>query len=179
MKRIHQIGSPVLRTETPPVKTFDARLGHQLDQMHKVMRQAPGVGLAANQIGWFVRAFVFDDGTGHAGEMLNPEMVWRDEEEVEHKGEGCLSVGYANLRANVFRARRCRVAGQDRMGQPIEVEGEGFLSFILQHEVDHLNGLLFIDRTRGAERARVHEQLRDLSIIEAAGPEWMAMEREA
>jgi peptide deformylase len=162
VKRILQIGSPVLRTPPNPVETFDGRLHAQLKIMRKVMHNAPGVGLAANQIGWFQRAFVWEY-EGRSGSVCNPQITERDGEE-EEGDERCLSVGWGRLSAKVFRSAALTLAGQDEHGESFEFHADGFLARIFQHEVDHLDGKIFIDRTRGAERARVNELLREASV---------------
>jgi len=161
MIRLELYGSPVLRTPPPDVKTFDGPLRAQLKRMRKQMRLYDGVGLASTQVGWFRRAFVWAY-QGQGGEACNPQLIDISEELDQGEPEGCLSI--PGLRASVFRARAVTLKAQRADGEPFEMRAEGFVARIFQHEVDHLDGTLFIDRTRGLERARVNEGLRDFEI---------------
>jgi peptide deformylase len=132
---------PILREKAMVVTKFNANLHKLLDDMAETMYDADGVGLAAPQVGVSKRVIVMDCGDGLI-EMVNPEIV-------EYKGEqfdtpeGCLSI--PGLRGDVRRHAWVRVRGQDRNGNPIELEAEGLLARCAQHEIDHLNGVLFID----------------------------------
>jgi peptide deformylase len=132
---------PILRERAKEVTKFNDRLAKLLDDMAETMYHANGVGLAAPQVGIGKRVLVVDVGD-QLMEIVNPEIVEKSGEQLEPP-EGCLSIpgllGYVN-RANVIR-----VKGQDRSGNPIEIEAEGFLARAFQHEIDHLNGVLFID----------------------------------
>lgn len=131
---------PLLRDKCKEVKNFNANLHKLLDDMAATMYEADGVGLAAPQVGILKRVIVMDCGDGLI-EMVNPEIV---EKEGEQFGpEGCLSIPGAM--GDVRRAMRVKAKGQDRNGNPIEVEGTELLSRCIQHEIDHLNGILFID----------------------------------
>jgi len=141
---IRTLGDPILRSKTARVTTFDDDLARLAADMLETMREAPGVGLAAPQVGHLIRLFVYDSGEeDQSGAMVNPEIVWFSEE-TEEGEEGCLSlpgVAYA-----VRRSVRVRVRGLAVDATPIERDAEGFLARIFQHEIDHLDGILFIDR---------------------------------
>lgn len=136
----------ILRKKTSPVTTFDAALQRLIDDMIETMYAAPGVGLAANQVGVSRQVAVIDvsgqDEHSSLIVLINPEIIhFEDEASIE---EGCLSIpGYTTV---VKRAERVIVRCCDREGKEIEIEGDGILARALQHEIDHLNGILLIDR---------------------------------
>jgi peptide deformylase len=130
----------VLRDKAKEVKNFNANLHKLLDDMGETMYQADGVGLAAPQVGILKRVIVMDCGEGLI-EMINPEIIEREGEQVGP--EGCLSI--PGVMGDVRRAMKVKAKGQDRFGNPIEVEGEELLARCIQHEIDHLDGVLFID----------------------------------
>ncbi len=137
---IVQLGDPILRTPAIAVRRFDRTLGRLLDDMTETMRDAPGVGLAANQIGRPERVCVIEIEGRHI-ELVNPVMVRTDG--IQSDLEGCLSV--AGFYAPTTRAQHAVVTGLDRQGRPVRVSGHGFLARALQHELDHLDGRLYID----------------------------------
>jgi peptide deformylase len=143
---IRKYPDEVLRRKTDPVTEFDSDLQKLIDDMIETMYAAPGIGLAANQIGVLKQVAVIDISTKDAESslivLINPEIV-NKEGECDSE-EGCLSI--PNYTTVVKRAERVRVRALDRCGKPIEIEGNGLLARTLQHEIDHLNGLLFIDR---------------------------------
>ena len=145
-------GHPTLRKVTQPVAHLDADLDRLIDAMIETMYAAPGVGLAANQVGSRNRLFVANPYEDHNPSKLlvviNPELI--ESEGVVIAEEGCLSV--PEFREEVRRARRVLLRGLDRTGRPIEVEGQDLLARIFQHELDHLNGVLFVDRLSPAKR---------------------------
>lgn len=133
---------PVLRERAREVTKFNANLHKLLDDLADTMYDARGVGLAAPQIGILKRAFVVDAGDEHGLiELVNPEIVLREGEQFGP--EGCLSI--PGLQGDVRRAKRVVIRGQDRYGNPVEYEGTDLLARAFQHELDHLNGVLFID----------------------------------
>ncbi|WP_274650507.1 peptide deformylase [Paenibacillus humicola] len=133
---------PVLREKAVEVKKFNANLHKLLSDMAETMYDADGVGLAAPQIGISKRVIVVDVGDDHGLiEMVNPVIVEREGEQLGP--EGCLSI--PNLNGDVRRAQRIKVKGFDRNGAPIELEAADFLARAFQHEIDHLNGVLFTD----------------------------------
>lgn len=152
---IRIVGDPVLHHATRPVEEFDDSLSALVDEMFETMAAASGVGLAANQIGIDRRLFVYDcpddDGIQHRGVVVNPALVVSEVPEgmpdPDDDWEGCLSVpGEAFPTA---RAAWAKVAGSDVDGKPLEVEGAGYFARCLQHETDHLDGFLYLDRLNG------------------------------
>ena len=137
---IVQLGDPILRTPAITVRRFDRTLGRLLDDMTETMRDAPGVGLAANQVGRPERLCVIEVEGRHI-ELVNPVMVRLEGTQTDL--EGCLSV--AGFYAPTTRADHAVVTGFDRRGRPVRVSGHGFLARALQHELDHLDGLLYLD----------------------------------
>ena len=131
----------VLRKHARKVEKFDRRLGVLLDDMADTMYEPDGVGLAAPQVGVLKRCIVLDVGEGLL-ELVNPEILWSEGEVVGP--EGCLSV--PGRRGTVARPEKVRVAAQDRKGNAVEVEGEGLLAVCLCHEIDHLDGIVYVDK---------------------------------
>ena len=136
----------VLRKKAKPVKEFDDGLQRLINDMVETMYAAPGLGLAANQVGVLKQVAVIDvhteEGDSCLMVLVNPEIVLMEGENESE--EGCLSIpDYTTI---VKRAEKVRVKCLDRHGEPLEVEGEGLLAKALQHEIDHLNGVLFVDR---------------------------------
>ena len=131
----------VLRKHARKVEKFDERLHTLLDDMAETMAAGNGVGLAAPQVGVLKRCCVIDVGAGLI-ELVNPEIVSREGEVTVI--EGCLSV--PDRAGKVVRPEKVKVKAQDRNGEPIEVEGEGLLAVCLCHELDHLDGILYVDK---------------------------------
>jgi len=151
-------GQAVLHTPCAPVTRFDADLTRLIDDMFASMYAARGVGLAANQIGVGLRVFVYDcpdaSGVHQVGHVVNP--VLQDVSALAGTvtdSEGCLSV--PGVRADVARAAVATVTGVDCTGAPITVSGTGLLARCLQHEIDHLNGIVYVDRLPAHQRARL------------------------
>ncbi len=145
-------GEPVLHAVAQPVTDFDDELRTLVADMFETMDEAPGVGLAAPQVGVGLRVFVYtyedDDGVLHRGHVVNPEL-WItptsvEELDLESESEGCLSV--PGERYPLRRAERAVLTGVDVDGAPVRVEADGWFARILQHEYDHLNGVLYVDR---------------------------------
>jgi peptide deformylase len=157
---IRTLGDPVLRMTCRPIETFDAALRRLADDLFETMYDAPGVGLAANQVGLQVACFVYDDREGNGGFVANPVLSKHAGEQQE--SEGCLSI--PGPYADTPRSMRVRLRGVDVDGAPIDVRAEGFLARIFQHETDHLNGRLYIDRLDEAGRRDVMRQLRELEL---------------
>lgn len=139
--QIVEIGDPILREKAQTVKKITSNIHKLLDNMADTMYQAEGVGLAAPQIGISKRVIVVDAGEGLI-ELINPSIVYEEGEQVGP--EGCLSV--PGVSREVRRAFKVRAEGLNRDGKPVEVVGEGMTARALQHEIDHLDGILFIDR---------------------------------
>ena len=142
IRKIVEMGKDdILRKHARQVVKYDRRLAVLLDDMADTMYEADGVGLAAPQVGVLKRAVVIDVGEGLI-ELVNPQIVWQEGEVVG--AEGCLSV--PGRRGTVARPQKVRVTAQDRKGNAIEVEGEGILAVCLCHEIDHLDGIVYVDR---------------------------------
>jgi peptide deformylase len=157
LRQIRLWGDPVLREVAMPVTVFDAELRAAADRMIEVMHAAPGVGLAATQLGLMRRLLVYDV-DDEPRVLVNPEIGERSEES-EVADEGCLSV--PGVRVPVERAVRIRVTGRDAHGRPLDFAAEGIDARVIQHETDHLDGILIIDRTTKEERAEAMRLLRE------------------
>ena len=153
LRKIVTLPDPVLRRKAHPVKKFDKDLHTLIDDMVETMREAPGVGLAAPQIGLSERLLVIEyyereedeeieDAPKKVWAIINPEIVKASEEKVMGV-EGCLSI--PGLLGEVERHQDVLVKGLNRHGKPMKVKAKGWLARILQHEMDHLNGVLFTD----------------------------------
>ena len=162
LRPIVRYGEDVLQRPAEPVTVFDAELDRLIDDMIDTMYAAPGIGLAAPQIGVAKRVCVIDLSVGKKGGdlivLINPEFVARDGMQLED--EGCLSLPGFN--AIVPRPSKATVRGLDRTGQPRVIEGTGLLARALQHEIDHLDGVLFLERLRGLKRDLIKRRIRKL-----------------
>jgi len=145
-----------LRLVSKPVTAFDATLRALVSDMFETMYDAPGIGLAAIQIGVPLRVVTIDvsgkDEERQPQVFINPEIVWSSETRAVYE-EGCLSI--PEYYEEVERPDRVRVSYQDAGGKALEVEADGLLAVCLQHEIDHLNGVLFIDHISRLKRERV------------------------
>jgi peptide deformylase len=163
IRPILKYGDSVLHERALPVDAITADIETLINDMTETMYAAPGVGLAAPQVGVALRIFVVDISLGRdpAGllVMINPEFVERDGLQLEE--EGCLSVPGFN--ATVVRPTRAVVKGLDRNGDVQQIEGTGLLARAFQHEMDHLDGTLFVDRIRGIKRDLIVRKIRKLS----------------
>jgi peptide deformylase len=158
---IRQLGDPVLREPCRDVEVFDELMHRLYEDMLEAMYQAPGVGLAAPQIGLSLRFFVYDANDGNGpGAVANPVLSELEGEQVED--EGCLSI--PGLWYPTVRATRVRLTGQDVEGRPVALEAEGLPARIFQHETDHVNGMLFIDRLSEEDRRQAMADLRDRDL---------------
>lgn len=159
---------PFLREPTRPVERVDEKIQTLIQDMAETMYAEPGVGLAAIQIGVDKSVIVYDvtreEGEREFEALINPEIL-SEEGSVISENEGCLSV--PEFRADVKRSEKLRVKGLDREGRAVEFDADGFLSIVLQHEIDHLRGILFIDRISSLKREmykrKVKKQLRQAS----------------
>ena len=164
---IRQLGDPVLRERARPATSFDEALARLAQDMLETMYDAPGVGLAAPQVGVSLRLIVFDDNRGDDQRVLaNPEISGLWGEEVRE--EGCLSI--RGPFSELGRAVHLHARGFDLQGKPVEFEAEGLLARIMQHECDHLDGTLFIDRLAPEARREVMRQLREQEVQGPGGP---------
>ena len=148
---------PRLRTKAKPVSEVDAGLRALIDDMFETMYAAPGVGLAATQVDRHLRFMVIDvsELKNEPYVFINPEIVARSGEQVYQ--EGCLSV--PGIYADVTRSETVKVRAQDRMGERFELDADGLLAVCIQHEMDHLNGVLFVDYLSPLKREMVRKKL--------------------
>jgi peptide deformylase len=162
IRPILRYGEKGLHERAADVTTFDDALANLVDDMIETMYAAPGVGLAATQIGVPLRVFVVDLSVGRTNgqliEMVNPTFVERDGTQLEE--EGCLSAPGFN--ATVVRPRRVVIKGCDRRGTEQTIEGSDLLARAFQHEMDHLDGTVFIDRLRGIKRELIVRKIQKL-----------------
>lgn len=153
------IGDPILRTRCREIVAFDAHLHRFAQDLDAAMDHYRGVGVAANQLGLDQRVFVYDV-EGDVRWLCNPELTgYRGEVRME---EGCLSI--PGLYFDTPRAEAVSVTGFDLDGDPVSFEAEGFLARIMQHETDHLNGMLYIDRLDEDVRREAMRQIREQDI---------------
>ena len=153
---IRLFGDPVLTTLASPVTTFDKELRTLVKDLIETMHDAPGAGLAAPQIGVALRVFVWDVDE-EIGHLINPSLTLSDE--MQDGEEGCLS--FPDLRYDTPRALRVVAHGFNMHGEPIIVEGSEYLARAIQHETDHLDGILFIDRMPGESRKLAMKEIRE------------------
>jgi peptide deformylase len=136
-----------------PLKHIDGQVQQMIDTMAETMYAAPGIGLAAIQVGWDKHVLVYDiaprDDKRELHVLINARIIER-EGEIISEDEGCLSV--PDFRSDVKRSERILVEGLDREGTPVRIEADGMHAIVLQHEIDHLNGKLFIDRISSLKR---------------------------
>lgn len=151
---------PRLKAKAQPVEKVDAALQRLIDDMFETMYQAPGIGLAAPQVGVAKRLIVVDiakkDEDPQPMALINPEILWQSEDRSVYE-EGCLSV--PEHYAEVERPARVKVRYQDRQGEIREIEADGLLSTVLQHEIDHLSGKLFVDYLSTLKRGMILRKL--------------------
>jgi peptide deformylase len=159
LAQIRSFGDPVLRTRARPIERFDNALRHELARMGELMDDALGVGLAATQVGVVHRALVYrvlQD--AELAVLINPELEWtgRETETIE---EGCLSL--PRVLVEVERPIHVRVRALDEYGEPIMIEASGLEARVIQHEIDHLDGVLILDRTTREQRKEAMRTLRE------------------
>jgi peptide deformylase len=151
----------ILTHTAKPLANIDGRVQELIDKMAEAMYQAPGVGLASIQVGWEESLLIYDlsprDEKRVLNVLVNPRLVASDGEMIS-ENEGCLSV--PDYRSDVKRAERVLVEGFDRHGKPVRIEAEGLHAIVLQHEMDHLNGKLFIDRISSLKRELYKRRVR-------------------
>ncbi|WP_448613556.1 peptide deformylase [Modestobacter sp. URMC 112] len=156
IRPIRELGDPVLRTPADPVRRFDRDLAALVRDLEDTVDHPGRAGLAAPQIGVGLRVFSYNV-EGVIGHLVNPVITERSEE-TQDDDEGCLSI--PGLYAPTVRAMRCVAEGVDVRGEPLRLAGSGLMARCLQHEVDHLDGKLFVDRLTGEARKRVLRALR-------------------
>ena len=159
LARIRSFGDPVLRTRARPIERFDDALRQEVARMGALMDDALGVGLAATQVGVVHRLLVYRvQQQAPLAALINPEVEWsgRESESVE---EGCLSL--PGVLVEVDRPIHVRVRALDEFGEPIVIEASGLEARVIQHEIDHLDGVLILDRTSREQRKEAMRKLRE------------------
>jgi peptide deformylase len=159
LARIVKFGDPVLKSVASPVANFGPELRAEVERMIAIMRDGMGVGLAATQLGLLRRLLVFQAGPdGEPTALVNPVVEWLSDEGSIAE-EGCLSLPQVTM--DVERPLHARVSGRDAEGEPIEIEASGLEARVLQHEIDHLDGVLILDRTSRDQRKGALRALRE------------------
>jgi peptide deformylase len=159
LRFVRKYGDPVLRSRAREVETFDEGLVEEVRRMGQIMHDAYGIGLAATQLGVMHRALVYRvEGEAPVAALVNPRLEWAGEE-VEPMDEGCLSL--PGVLVEVERPIHVRVAAQDEHGEDVVIEASGLEARVIQHEMDHLDGVLILDRTSREERKRAMRTLRE------------------
>lgn len=170
---IRIIGDPVLRTPAQEVTEFGPEIQKLVDDMDQTMENVDGAGLAAPQVGVSMRVFTYQIGA-ERGHIINPVLELSEDFQAD-ENEGCLSI--PGISAPVARRRHVVATGFDKFGKPVRIEGEGMLSRCVQHETDHLDGVLFLDRLAPDEkkaawrtlRASNYEQMTTATVAQRAG----------
>ncbi len=163
LAQIRQYPDPVLRLEAQEVQEFDDDLTQLVERMKRLMQDARGVGLAATQVGVLRRVFVIqEEEEKEPRALVNPAIVDRSDE-TEPDDEGCLSL--QGVAVEVERALRIRIEARDEEGQPVELELEGLPARVAQHELDHLDGVLILDRTTDEDRREALAILRQAAAL--------------
>jgi peptide deformylase len=159
LRHVRKFGDPVLRTSALPVDRFDESLAHEIERMGELMHDALGIGLAATQLGVLHRVLVYRAYTDDPlTALVNPVIEWQSEE-MELAEEGCLSL--PGVHVEVERPARLRARALNARGEEIVVEAEDLEARIIQHEVDHLNGVLILDRISREQRKQAMRAMRE------------------
>jgi peptide deformylase len=160
LAHVVKFGDPVLKSKASPVANFGPELRAEVERMIAIMRDGMGVGLAATQLGVLRRLLVFQAGPdGEPTALVNPVVEWSSEDDLVLAEEGCLSLPRVSM--DVERPLHVRVSGRDAEGEAIEIEASGLEARVLQHEIDHLDGILILDRTVRAQRKGALRALRE------------------
>ena len=169
LAKVVKFGDPVLRSEASPVSDFDDVLAEEVERMVQIMRDGMGVGLAATQLGLLRRVLVFQAGSDAQPTVLvNPRIDWRSDDLVTAE-EGCLSI--PGVVVDVERPLYVRVSALDPGGEPLSVEASGLEARVIQHEVDHLDGILTLQRTNKEQRQGAMRALREGETYAPPRPE--------
>ncbi len=159
LAHVVKFGDPVLKSKASPVTGFGPELRAEVERMYAIMRDGLGVGLAATQLGALRRLLVFQAGPdGGPSALVNPEIEWLSEESAVAE-EGCLSLPRVTM--DVERPLYARFSGRDVEGAPVTIEAAGLEARVLQHEIDHLDGVLILDRTVREQRKAALRALRE------------------
>jgi peptide deformylase len=171
LSRVRKLGDPVLRASALPVDRFDETLRAEIERMGELMGDALGIGLAATQIGVLHRVLVYRaDPEEELTVLVNPVLEWSSEE-TETASEGCLSIPFVHV--DVERPAEVRVRARDGYGVDLEVQGSGLTARVIQHEMDHLDGVLMIDRISRGQRKEAMRAMREAQrqASETQGPD--------
>jgi peptide deformylase len=160
---IRTFGDPVLKTRAAPVETFDDALAHLAEEMLTTMREHEGVGLAANQVGRLRRILVAAT-EDQEYVIVNPQIE-EAAKTTEKAVEGCLSI--PDIQVEIERPTAVTLSGQDSTGAPLRIEASGLLARIFQHEVDHLDGVLILDRTDRESRKAAMREMRERLLAQS------------
>jgi peptide deformylase len=159
LAQVVKFGDPVLKSKASPVRNYGPELRAEVERMIAIMRGAMGVGLAATQVGVLRRLLVFQAGSeSEPTALVNPEVEWLSAEAVVAE-EGCLSLPQVSM--DVERPLHARFSGFDVDGEPVRIEASGLEARVLQHELDHLDGVLILDRAPRAQRKGALRALRE------------------
>ena len=159
LRFVRKFGDPVLKAKARPVERFDDALAREVQRMGQVMHDSLGIGLAATQVGVMHRVLVYRvERDGPVAAVVNPELEWSSKEK-EPFDEGCLSL--PGVLVEVDRPVHIRVRAQDERGEPLLIEASGLEARVLQHEMDHLDGVLILDRTSRDQRKQAMRELRE------------------
>jgi peptide deformylase len=160
--RIYTYPDSILKVKAEPVQNIDEEIRSLVDNMCETMYSAMGIGLAANQVGKLKRILVYDVNQTEAGPnpavLINPEIVLTEGDVVQE--ESCLSV--IDFSADIPRKEKIKVRGVDKDGDPVDIEADGLLARCLQHEIDHLNGVLFIDHISSLKRSLYNKKMKKM-----------------
>ena len=166
LAHVRKWGDPVLKTRALPVERFDDELRTEIARMGALMKDAYGIGLAANQVGILHRVLVYRvEPDSPVNALVNPELEWSGDEQ-EWLEEGCLSL--PGVHVDVERPVHVRVRAHDERGEQVLVEASGLEARVIQHEMDHLDGVLILDRTPRDQRKEAMRALREALADEAA-----------
>ena len=160
VRAIRLFGDPVLRTAAEPVTSFDDEVRRLVADLEDTVREPGRAGVAAPQIGVSLRAFSYNV-AGEVGHLINPVLSGFDAEQDDE--EGCLSL--PGLAFPTSRAMRVTVTGVDQHGEPLRIDAEGFLARAMQHETDHLDGVLYVDALRGDARKQALREIRKVRPV--------------
>src|SRR3954451_9866368 len=161
LAHVRKYGDPVLRSKARPIEVFDAALREEVARMGALMHDSMGIGLAATQVGALHRVLVYRvEHSSPVNALVNPELEWSGRQK-EWMEEGCLSL--PDVHVDVERPVRVRVRAYDGFGEEITVEASGLEARVIQHEIDHLDGVLILDRTPRDQRKEAMRVLREQS----------------
>ncbi len=166
LRHVRKLGDPALRASAVPVERFDEDLRREIERMGELMHDSLGIGLAATQVGILHRVLVYRTDTEHdITALVNPVLEWTSEE-LEIAEEGCLSLPGVHI--EVERPARLRVRARDAVGEEVLIEAEGLEARVIQHEIDHLDGVLILDRVSRSVRKEAMRAMREAQQGEGA-----------